>query len=75
MNTKHPKAPERKVSINTKMDDSENSHNDENDIYLFLLEIVDNEILCVCNLCNTGLENKSEQYKQDSAKYFRLAKN
>lgn len=27
---------------------------------LFSLEVVDNEILCVCNLCNTGLDNESE---------------
>ena len=36
---------------------------DKNVIDLFLLEVVDNEILCVCNPSNTGLDNKSELVK------------
>ena len=30
---------------------------------LFSLEVVDNEILCVCNLCDAGLDNKNELIK------------
>ena len=32
---------------------------------LFSLEVVDNEILCVCNRCDTGLDNESELIKQE----------
>ena len=30
---------------------------------LFSIEGLDNEILCVCNLCDTRLDNKSEPVK------------
>ena len=30
---------------------------------LFSLEVEDNEILCLCNLCDTGLYNESELVK------------
>ena len=30
---------------------------------LFSLEVEDNEILCVCNICDTGLDNESELFK------------
>ena len=46
----------RNTSVN-----SEN--NDDDDVDLFSLEVVGNDILCVCNLCNTGLENESELTK------------
>lgn len=44
---------------------------------LFSLEVVDNEILCVCNLCNTGLDNESElanHMQEEHGKSFKLDK-
>ena len=63
MNTKHPKVPDSEVSTTAKIDDSQNNSEDESDFDLFSLEIVDNEILCACNLCNTGLDNDIELTK------------
>ena len=31
---------------------------DKNEMDLFSPEVVDNEILCVCNLCDRGLDNE-----------------
>ena len=63
VNTKHPKVLNSKVSTTAKTDDCENNSEDENDFDLFSLEIVDNEIICVCNICDTGLDNDSELNK------------
>ena len=44
---------------------------------LFSLEVVDNEILCVCNLCNTGLDNESElanHMQEEHGESFKLDK-
>ena len=57
--------------------DSENSSDEEDDIDLFSLEVVDDGIVCVCNLCNTGLENESEltnHLKEKHEKTLNVAK-
>ena len=63
MNTKHPKVLDghRNTSVNS--DNSKKNTDDVDDVDLFSLEVVGNELLCVCNLCDTGLENESKLTK------------
>ena len=63
MNTKHPKVLDGNRNTNENSDNSENITDDYDDIDLFSLEVVGNDILCVCNLCDTGLDNESELTK------------
>ena len=71
MNTKHPVEPDCKENATESSDESVNSSEEESDIDLFSLEVVGEEIVCVCNLCNTEIDNEKELTKHMKEKHGR----
>ena len=64
MNTKHPAEPNsykaNKLNTTSNIDDNENISDKENVMGLFSIEMVKDYKVCICNLCNTGLDKERE---------------
>ena len=68
MNTKHPVEPDCKEDAT---ESSDEGSEEESDIDLFSFEVVGEEIVCVCNLCNTEIDNENELSKHMKEKHDR----